>query len=80
MYIIEDLHTSYWPGDFGGGGPDSTISFLKNLIDDVNFIGATTKRASHLAIPPEVLKNLTLYQKEIFSIHFYDSIAIILKR
>lgn len=79
MYIIEDLHTSYWPS-YSGGGPDSAINFLKNLVDDINHVGAITARASHLAISPEVLKEITLYQKEIFSIHFYDSIAVILKR
>jgi hypothetical protein len=36
MYVIEDLHTSYYP-DFGGNsGAFTTISFLKSLVDDVN--------------------------------------------
>jgi hypothetical protein len=35
MYIIEDLHTSYLE-QFGGGGPDSTVNFLKALIDPLN--------------------------------------------
>jgi Methyltransferase domain len=83
MYIIEDLHTSYWshwPGRFEADDARSTVEFLKALIDDVNHVDAITERASHLAIPPEVLEKLNLYQREIFSIHFYDSVAIILKR
>ena len=80
MYIIEDLHTSYWPGHFGGGGPDSTINFLKKLIDELNHVGATTTRASHLALSPEVLSKLNLYQRDIYAMHFYDSVAVILKR
>ncbi|SRR5581483_1219302 len=80
MYIIEDLHTSYWPGHFGGGGEDSTVNFLKKLIDEVNYVGATTTRANHTKLPLEVLNGLNLYQKEIYSMHFYDSIVIIIKR
>jgi hypothetical protein len=79
MYIIEDLHTSYW-SSHGGGGPHSTVNFLKSLVDEVNFIGAKTTRASHLNIPSSVQKDLNIYRESIYSIHFYDSVAIILKR
>jgi hypothetical protein len=79
MYIIEDLHTSYWP-EFGGGNhPRTMINYLKGLIDDVNFVGAHTKRASHINVNPS-LKDLNLYREQIESIHFYDSVAIIIKR
>ena len=80
LYIIEDLHTSYW-SQFGGGSHEgTTIAFLKGLIDDVNFVGAMTGRASHLYIDPSVSNELTPYKSQIGSIHFYDSVAIILKR
>jgi len=37
IYIIEDLHTSYW-GNFGGGlrRKRSSIEYFKNLIDIIN--------------------------------------------
>lgn len=80
IYIIEDLHTSYWR-EYGGGGRGlTTIHFLKTLIDDLNYVGAKTKRASHLNLDAELLQDLNLYREKIESIHFYDSIAIILKR
>ncbi len=79
MYIIEDLHTSYWP-QFGGRGNDTTVNFLKSLVDEINYIGATTGQASHRAIPPNIAEGLNIYKKDIFSIHFYDSVAIIIKR
>jgi hypothetical protein len=79
MYIIEDLHTSYWTS-YGGGGPDSTVNFLKTLIDEVNHVGAKTGRASHLNLSPAILSELNIYQKQIYSIHFYDSAVIIIKR
>jgi hypothetical protein len=37
LYVIEDLHTSYWP-DYGGGSPaplGSAVGLLKSLVDDV---------------------------------------------
>jgi hypothetical protein len=80
LYIIEDLHTSYWPAFGGGRHSRTTIAFLKGLIDDVNFIGARTKRASHLNIDSSISKELNPYRTQIESIHFYDSVAIIIKR
>lgn len=87
MYIIEDLHTSYWK-DYGGGGsyehpkagPGTFINFLKTLIDDVNFVGARTLCADHNKIPADIEKDLDIYKKQIFSMHFYDSMCFILKR
>jgi hypothetical protein len=80
IYIIEDLHTSYWP-EYGGGSHDrTTIAFLKNLIDEVNYVGNHTERANHRNLSQSVLDKLNLYQKQIESIHFYDSTAIIIKR
>ncbi|OZA02268.1 MAG: hypothetical protein B7Y02_16980, partial [Rhodobacterales bacterium 17-64-5] len=37
LYIVEDTHTSYWPG-FGGGhrAPQSFIEFAKDLIDQMH--------------------------------------------
>ncbi len=80
MYIIEDLHTSYWTEYGGGNHPRTAIAFLKGLIDDVNFVGAHTHRASHLNLDSDTLKELNLYRSQIESIHFYDSVAIIIKR
>ena len=86
LYIIEDLHTSYW-SSYGGSGSlgnpktnqDSTICFLKALIDDVNFVGATTGKANKNSCPQHIKEGLTYYQQHIKSMHFYDSLCIILK-
>lgn len=83
LYIIEDLHTSYWEQFGGGDHPGTTISFLKQLIDDVNFVGAKTSSANHCDkkyMTPEIEKELNIYREEIYSIHFYDSLAFIIKR
>ena len=82
LYIIEDLYTSYWNWwpESNSSNSLNTISFLKSLIDEVNFVGAKSGRASHLAIDPTVAKDLNLYREKILSMHFYDSLVIIMKR
>lgn len=80
IYVIEDLHTSYWSHFGGGGHENTTIAFLKNLVDDVNFVGNSTTKARHIHLDPAFEQTLNIYQRDIESIHFYDSVAIILKR
>lgn len=87
MYIVEDLHTSYWL-DFGGAGTQenplagegSAITFFQNLVHDINFIGANAGRVNYELLSENYKKTLSYYQKNIYSIHFYDSMCIIIKR
>jgi hypothetical protein len=68
LYMIEDLHTSYWTGYEEGGmrKPGTGIEFVKSLIDD--------QHAWYHDEPEQhVLK------EEIGAIHIYDSIAVIEK-
>ena len=87
IYIIEDLHTSYWNCYGGHGspeaplaGPNTTIQFLKDLIDDVNFVGARTWSASHKRDLSPIQPELNTYRTEILGMHFYDSLCFIIKR
>lgn len=87
FYAIEDLHTSYWT-PYGGRAstkphnPEekTTVDFLKELIDSVNGIGAKSAKASFDLTPEDVMKTLTSWEKEIYSMHFYGSVCIIIKR
>ncbi len=38
IYVIEDIHTSYWPGVYEGGyrRADTAIEFIKDLIDGMH--------------------------------------------
>lgn len=85
LYIIEDLHCSYWK-EFDGGVFDlcSSMSFLKKIADAIN--------AEHWGVnysSEEIFKNFEQkYQlkvnKEIFlnihSIEFFNSICVIRKK
>ena len=85
-YVIEDLHTSY-VRNYGDCSfldqPLTTVSYLKHLIDCVNFIGATTGLGNTRVPLPE---NIVCSEQEkylirnILSIHFYNSICFIFKQ
>lgn len=70
IYLVEDLHTSYWPG-FGGGykQPNTFIEYSKNLIDQLT--------AWHSPMPPLQVNEFT---RNAFSMHYYDSVLVIEKR
>ncbi|HEY1447476.1 MAG TPA: class I SAM-dependent methyltransferase [Caulobacteraceae bacterium] len=65
VYLVEDLHTAYWP-KFGGGltEPASFINIAKGLVDRLN--------ADHAqgAISPDA------FTRDTFSIAFYDSVVV----
>ncbi len=70
IYLCEDLHTSYLePNDWGGGykNPNSFIEYSKNFIDYIHFW--------YNAEIPNCNED-----KNIFSIHYYDSILVLEKR
>ena len=68
LYIIEDLHTSYWPEWEGGyKRSGSAIEFVKQMIDDLH--AWYHKRST-----------ITPARDEICGIHVYDSVSVIEKR
>ena len=71
LYIVEDVHTSYWPG-FGGGlrEPRSFIEFAKDLIDRMH--SWYTEDDANFPLHP--------LAREIGGIRFHDSLVVIEKR
>lgn len=69
IYLIEDLHTSYWR-KYGGGykKKKSFIEYAKNFIDSLN--------AKHSKDPRLFPNNVT---SSVTGIHFYDSILVLEK-
>jgi hypothetical protein len=64
VYLIEDLHTSYWP-EYGGGvgNPDTFISLVKELIDRMHAWHARDQ------------VTVDDYTRTIKGMHVYDSIV-----
>ncbi len=84
VYLIEDLHCSYWK-KYGGGllEKQSSINFLKLFIDVLNFEswGMTFKKLNSLRFGyPGTKKNIQVNKfLDIESMHFYNSICVIIK-
>lgn len=66
LYLVEDTHTSYWPG-FGGGylEPKSFIEYAKRLVDQMH---------SWYTDQDEIFP-LSQMARELTYVHFYDSIV-----
>lgn len=69
IYLVEDLHTSYWE-EYGGGykAKESFIEYAKGFIDSIN--------AWHSRDPKLVPNSIT---KSVTGIHFYDSVLVVEK-
>jgi len=84
IYLIEDLHCSYWK-NYGGGllEKQSSIDFLKLFVDVINFEswGMTFMRLSSLRFGyPGAKKSIQVNKfRDIESIHFHNSICVIIK-
>lgn len=84
VYVIEDLHTSYnYIPDYvqyGSTNQKTAVEFLQNLVHCVNAVGARTGWADFDKCPRAILDQLSMYDKEIESIHFHSSLCFIFKR
>lgn len=71
LYLVEDTHTSYWPG-FGGGyrDPQSFIEHGKDLVDAMH--SWYTDQDSVFPFDERA--------REFSSVRFYDSIVVLEKR
>lgn len=84
VYVIEDLHCSYWK-DFGGGlfKPDSAVSFLKRLTDVLNYEHwetNDTRRDLIVGLMEELDVDISEESlSEIHSIEFVNSMCFIKK-
>jgi len=65
VYMVEDLHTAYWP-EFGGGyrAENSFVETAKNLTDSLN------AKWSRGQVPVDA------FARETTSISFYDSMVV----
>ena len=68
MYVIEDMHTAYWRGEWEGGYKrgGTAVELVKQLIDDMH--GWWHRRSPRLA-----------KREDIVAIHIHDSITFIEK-
>ncbi len=83
VYIVEDLHCSYWKAFEGGLAYErSAVEFFKKLIDIINYQSWGEAKAK---APITAVEENWIFQGElsnfrsIQSIHFYNSLCIVIK-
>ena len=70
VYLVEDLHTCYWPAYEGGyKRKNSFIEYCKDLVDQLN---AWHSQQKHFTRTP--------FTGTTHSMHFYDSVVVFEKR
>lgn len=70
VYLVEDLHTCYWPAYEGGyKRKNSFVEYCKSLVDQLN---AWHSQSRELTVSG--------FSRNTHSIHFYDSIVVFEKR
>ena len=74
LYMVEDLHTAYWPA-WGGGlrKPGTFIERMKTLIDELH---ADNPHNASQSDQPLVASDISKITR---SVHFYDSIVVLEK-
>lgn len=82
LYIVEDVHTSYWP--YYGGGykvPSSTIEQFKNIIDQQHAWCIRDKIDCHTPpYPGNKYVKQTYCEEWVKFVQFYENIILIKKR
>ncbi len=74
LYVIEDLHTAYWPELFHGSDtdlsdPDFTVGFLKTLVDGLH---------PEEFLRPDARAPLPT-DTQVTGLHFYPNVAVVEK-
>ena len=88
VYVVEDVHTSYWSWYNGGlKDPKSMMEYFKNLSDDINYRGLENiEDQEHVwwrredLMTPYVNRINPEIRTDIESINFLNGIIIITKR
>jgi SAM-dependent methyltransferase len=84
LYVIEDLHCSYFPKRNGGvDRPDTSMSFLKALADVANFPHWCDQRPLQSVFEPFFAENIRPdphFLQDVFAVTFADSLCIVEKR
>lgn len=77
MFIVEDIHTSYWHGKFGGGlrKKRASMEFFKRITDAMNY---DHFRRTGWCSRAELAK-LKAYNEVIGRVSFFDSVCAIEK-
>lgn len=75
IYVIEDLSTSYLKGSVWDTNEETTVEFLKRILDDLNLNGKSICGVKEVSN-----KVLNIYEKWIEYMFFFKGLCLIKKR
>ena len=74
LYMVEDMHTSYWPAWGGGlGKPGTFIERMKTLLDELHADNPHNAAQGATDMPTSEIARMTR------GVHFYDSMVVLEK-
>lgn len=84
LYVIEDLGPSYWPNGYKNAGykkQGTTIEYLKDVIDDINYRAWKGNRKAFVGYPEwsSIRSEVNYFERYIISMYIARSIAFIQK-
>ena len=81
LYVIEDIHTSYWKY-YGGGfkNKNATIEKFKNIIDLQHAWCIRDPITCHIPPYPGMQISKTYYEEWVHFIQFYENIIVLKKK
>jgi hypothetical protein len=74
LYVVEDVHCSYWDGHEGASQdldrPDTTMNYFRRLVDGVN--AAEIQKVNKQYAPSEI-------ERLLYSLSFYEKLIVVQK-
>ena len=84
VYLVEDLHTSFWLGGQGSRFGINFYDFARGLVEKLSAYHVDERLMERYALPREQRQSAVGFENfaasEIFGIHFYDSVIAFEKR
>ena len=81
IYVIEDLHTSYWPRHGGGYYAYQNEEPMMNILKKISDKSTSRWASRHERAESEKnIEELDYFDEHVESVHFHDSICFIYKK
>ena len=84
VYVVEDVHTTFWQGYQDSRFGINFYDFAKSLVEKLSLWNLDQRHFERYSTPPEEREGAVIINNfavnEIFGIHFYDSVIVFEKR
>jgi len=84
VYLVEDLHTTFWLGGQASRFGINFYDFARGLVEKLSLYHVDQRLMDHYQLPrdqrPTTISVNNFATSDIFGIHFYDSVVVFEKR